>query len=311
MMLLTKDDAFESSGPISNDSSAHLMTTSQSTSQFSSAKHAQGAWNTKAISTRSPVLRSLIGFMSFKRALVDSLARQAFSASLILDVGCGKGAYAYWFLGRKPAAVVIGLDISCVALQEIKSQKKPGVFLAVCADAARMPFKPEVFDVVYSIDTLGHIPDINHSLDEVLRVAKPGARCAFHSECRDYQNRWPDKQLILANGKDIPAAYDGHVSLLLSSQLRDAYSRRFVLRTFYSPAGYLGWLLGYPEKYVPAFLKARRYLRVALCACFGIIKKIPLLGWCMRFVNICTNHLELALGLEGGGSCFAIVEKPR
>jgi SAM-dependent methyltransferase len=249
--------------------------------------------------------------MSFKRALVDALAKQTSGAPLVLDLGCGKGAYASWFFGRKPSAVIVGLDISIVALQAMRTHKKTRAVLAVCADAASMPFKPETFNAAYSVDTIGHIPDINHALDETLRVVRPGGRCAFHSECRDYQNRWPDKQLIKANGVDLPAEKDGHISLLLSSQLREAFLRRFLLRTFYSPAGYAGWLLGYPEKYSPAFARAHWYLFLILSMLSGFIKKIPVLGWCMRFVNICTNHLELALGLEGGGSCFSVLEKPR
>jgi SAM-dependent methyltransferase len=279
---------------------------SSSTREFSSDKHRRGEWNTRIVRGGNPIVRACCRYMSFKRALVDDLARTVSKQSLVLDLGCGNGAYGVWFGGRTDA-LVISLDWSFDALRSVrKRQPAP----AVCADATNLPFKSEVFGAAYSIDTLGHVGDIAAALNELLRTVVPGGRLAIHTECSDNQARWPHRQLIAALGSDTGAALDGHVSVWSSKKLREAFSRRFVLRALHSPAGYLGWLTGYPEKYLPAMIRAGWWPLLPLVWVFSFVKKIPILGWFLRLANITTNHLELALGLDGGGSCFAIMEKP-
>jgi hypothetical protein len=94
-----------------------------------------------------------------------------------------------------------------------------------------------------------------------------------------------------------------------SAALRALYVRRFHLETFFSPAGVLGWLLGYPEKYRPLFFQARFFVLAGLCGCMALVKKIPFAGWLLRLVNALGNRMELLVGLSGGGSCFAVLKK--
>lgn len=254
----------------------------------------------------NPVVRAFFRYMSFKRALVDDLAKTCTPQSLVLDLGCGNGAYGVWFHGRSPATVV-SLDWSFEAIRSVR-KRQPA--FAVCADATGLPFKSEVFDAAYSVDTLGHVGDIPAALNELLRTVRPDGRLSIHSECSDIQARWPDRQLDAVLGSDGLAALDGHISAWTSAQLRDAFTRRFTLRTIYSPAGYLGWLSGYPEKYLGAMLRAGWWPLLPLVWAFSFVKSLPVLGWLLRLVNVTTNHLELALGLNGGGSCFAFMERP-
>jgi SAM-dependent methyltransferase len=274
--------------------------------EFSSVKHRHGAWNTRAVAGRNPLVRALCRYMSFKRALVDDCAKTTPPHSLVLDLGCGTGAYLPWFSARTPS-VIVGVDWSLEALRLAHTR---GCAMAVCADATRLPFKPEIFDAAYSVDMLGHVLHIPAVLDELLRTVRPGARIAMHSECSDAQAHWPDRSLIARLGSDVVAERDGHCSVWSTVQLRDAYTRRFKVAALYSPAGLLGWLTGYPDKYLPAMVKAGWWLLIAPVWILSIVKNVPLIGWLMRFLNITTNHLEVALGLEGGGSCFALLEKP-
>jgi SAM-dependent methyltransferase len=180
----------------------------------------------------------------------------------------------------------------------------------VCADLASLPFKENVFEAIFSIDTLGHVADINSTLNEFSRTCSNGASLFLHSECADYRSRWPDKTLIARNGRDVPAKTDGHDHLRLSRDLYSLYSQRFHLVSFVNPAGYVCWLLGYPEKYLPAFSEAGWKLFRTVAWVFAAFKKTPVIGPAMRLANSFTNHAEVYFGLTGGGSCFAVLKKP-
>jgi SAM-dependent methyltransferase len=280
---------------------------------FNDAKHGAGDWDTKVLAYRSGMLRAAAGYVSAKRRGVDRLAKMAPNARLVLDAGAGSGAYSVWFLLRTPCTVV-SLDVSLTALRQITGThakaKAGGRVLPVCADLAALPFKQEVFDAVFSVDTLGHVASVSSVLDEFLRTCRPGSPLFLHSECSDYRNRWPDRMLMKKLGKDMPAEMDGHTRLLPSADLFMAYSRRFRVVWFDNPAGYFGWFMGYPEKYLPAFRQAglADFVRVLwLCAA---IKRAPVLGGLLRLTNAMTNHAETFFGFSGGGSCFALLKKP-
>lgn len=271
--------------------------------------HVSGRWQTTISSTGNPFIRLLWNFLSYKRKGISYLAAQATNAKHVLDLGAGNGAYSQWFLGRKSPVTITAVDWSFTGLQKIITSPK-GSCNRVCADIHNLPFKSQVFDTLFSIDTLGHVSHLNMVLDEVLRVTENGARLFLHSECSDYQYRWPDKHLIRKNKRDILAEQDGHFSLKTSALIHSLYQQRFHIRSFFSPAGILGWLLGYPEKYRLGFKQAHYHLLTGLTTLFASIKKIPVLGAALRFLNASTNHLELFFGLYGGGSCFSFLEKP-
>ncbi len=276
---------------------------------FSENHHRTGEWATKISSTRNPFVRALWNFYSYKRSGINTLASQSSDSELVLDLGSGNGVYSHWFIGRKPNCMLIDVDWSFEALKKIILPKK-GLIKRVCADIHYLPFKPEIFDSVFSVDTLGHVSNVEKVLDETLRVAKNGSKIFLHSECSNYRYRWPDSMLIRKNGKDVLAEIDGHYNLKTSASIHVLYSRRFYIKSFFSPAGIFGWIIGYPEKYHEGFKNAHLLFFTCLTAIFTIIKKIPVLGILLRFINALTNHFELFLGLHGGGSCFAFLEKP-
>ncbi|MBD3319684.1 MAG: methyltransferase domain-containing protein, partial [Chitinivibrionales bacterium] len=174
---------------------------------FAGKKHQRGEWNTRISPGLNPFVRSLWCFISFKREGVDRIAQSARIDSRILDCGSGNCAYAHWVLGRKNCTVV-AVDWSIVALRSCRKPAR-GRLLRVCADMNILPFKQQTFQLLYSIDALGHLDSPIDALDQIRRVAKPGALLFIHSECSDYRKRWPDRQLIRIHGEDIPAGLDG------------------------------------------------------------------------------------------------------
>lgn len=281
------------------------MPPSRELRSFSSLKHVDGKWNTASVCIRWNFLRRCATYMSFKRALIDKFSATLPPAARVLEVGCGVGAYARWIVCAKPTVAVIAIDWSIEALARIPPSTHTSLH-RVCADAHHLPFKTNSFDGAYSVDTFGHLHSICSALREIARTTRVNAPVAFHSECRDYRSRWPDAKLIAKLGSDMPAELDGHYFLHTSQRIQQLYAVCFCLSQFYSPAGVLGWLLGYPEKYRPAFVHAQWYGCTTLTLLCAMLKRLPLVGLILRFVNVTTNHLELRFNLTGGGSCFAL-----
>ena len=234
----------------------------------------------------------------------------------MLDAGSGTGAYGIWFASRTPGAQrrIVSVDVSFAAVIRAAGIAASNGFarsiMPVCADLHALPFRQQGFVAAFSIDTLGHVADVNKVLDELLRCTTDGASLFLHSECADYQRRWPDRMLIRKLGRDVPAERDGHAGLREARDLFTLYSRRFRIVSFVNPAGYLGWCLGYPEKYGPAFAAAGLRGGARILSLFASLKRHPVLGVAVRLVNAASNHLENYFGLTGGGSCFAHVKKP-
>lgn len=91
----------------------------------------------------------------------------------ILEIGCGQGFYTY-ILSKSKKNKVVGIDLS---KEDIKVAKKryPRVNFKVMS-AEDLNFKSEDFDIVYAIEVLEHVDDIEKTLDEIARVLKSGGK---------------------------------------------------------------------------------------------------------------------------------------
>ena len=96
------------------------------------------------------------------------------SKDSILDVGCAKGFMIFDFERLIPGISVRGVDISNYAIENAKLEvrKKCSV-----ANAKKLPFSDNSFDIVISITTLHNleIEDLKVSLNEIQRVSKRGS----------------------------------------------------------------------------------------------------------------------------------------
>lgn len=94
----------------------------------------------------------------------------------VLEIGCGLGTDGAQF--AKAGAVYTGVDLTEVSI--VLARKKfeltglPGEFRV--ADAEKLDFPGESFDLVYSHGVLHHTPDIEAAVHEIHRVLKPGGR---------------------------------------------------------------------------------------------------------------------------------------
>jgi len=107
----------------------------------------------------------------------EHIYRYVFAANLaenkaVLDVACGTG-YGVGYMTEKGAGEVVGVDISMVAVNYARERfGKDNKASFICADAIRLPFVENAFDIVVSFETIEHIRQYRKFLAECLRVLK-------------------------------------------------------------------------------------------------------------------------------------------
>ncbi len=111
-----------------------------------------------------------------RRALVKSLVNRyanGANGQTVLEIGCGTGATMKELESR---GLIVGMDISPLALGHCREK---GIDTVCAADAARLPYRDEQFDLVISVDVLEHLDDDVSALHEIRRVCKPGGVIIF------------------------------------------------------------------------------------------------------------------------------------
>ncbi|MDP9400806.1 MAG: class I SAM-dependent methyltransferase [Actinomycetota bacterium] len=116
----------------------------------------------------NPVVRRLMA--RFHRDLDELFARAA--PESLLDVGCGEGVLTHAWARRLDGRRVVGIDLDDPALHaEWRRRAAPNLEYRVMK-AERLPFADDEFDLATAIEVLEHVPDPEHSLQEMARVAR-------------------------------------------------------------------------------------------------------------------------------------------
>ncbi|MGH8597175.1 MAG: bifunctional demethylmenaquinone methyltransferase/2-methoxy-6-polyprenyl-1,4-benzoquinol methylase UbiE [Gammaproteobacteria bacterium] len=92
----------------------------------------------------------------------------------VLDLCCGTGDLALYFLRQNPSADVTGVDFTEEMLQVARSRSNRTRWMR--ADALNLPFPDNSFDVVSVGYGLRNLADIEKGLREILRVLRPGGK---------------------------------------------------------------------------------------------------------------------------------------
>ena len=117
----------------------------------------------------NPVVKRLMA--GFARSLAE-LFRTAGPRSL-LDVGCGEGVLTHQWAQRLKGRVV-GIDLEDPAIQaEWEKRRAPNLDYRIMK-AENLPFADDEFDVATAIEVLEHVPDPEHTVAEMARVARGG-----------------------------------------------------------------------------------------------------------------------------------------
>lgn len=94
----------------------------------------------------------------------------------VLEIGVGMGAdFLQWL---KAGAQATGIDLSATSIERARRRceltgYQPDLRIA---DAERLPFADNAFDVVYSYGVMHHSPDTEQCIQEAWRVLKPGGQ---------------------------------------------------------------------------------------------------------------------------------------
>jgi SAM-dependent methyltransferase len=108
----------------------------------------------------------------------------------VLEIGCGLGTDGAQF--AKAGADYTGVDLTGAAVELSRKHFKlfnlPGNFQT--ADAEKLDFADESFDLVYSHGVLHHTPDTAKAIREIHRVLRPGGRAIvmlYHRNSYNYR----------------------------------------------------------------------------------------------------------------------------
>lgn len=100
-----------------------------------------------------------------------------------VDIGCGTGGMSVQ--ARAEGALVTGVDVGCRLLEITRTK---GITSVVQADALRLPFADESFDVVISSECIEHTTDGRQAVTEMLRIVRSGGYVAL--TCPNRKWRW-------------------------------------------------------------------------------------------------------------------------
>jgi 2-polyprenyl-3-methyl-5-hydroxy-6-metoxy-1,4-benzoquinol methylase len=114
----------------------------------------------------NPVVKRLMA--NFEGTL-EELFRRAAPASL-LDVGCGEGVLTHQWAQRIDGRVV-GIDLDDPQLHAQWSGRQCPNLEYMVMKAENLPFADGEFDVATAIEVLEHVPDPEHTVSEMARVA--------------------------------------------------------------------------------------------------------------------------------------------
>ncbi|HXP16502.1 MAG TPA: bifunctional demethylmenaquinone methyltransferase/2-methoxy-6-polyprenyl-1,4-benzoquinol methylase UbiE [Terriglobales bacterium] len=98
-----------------------------------------------------------------------------------LDLCCGTGDMAFALLrrARNSAPAILGADFSHAMLQRARQKSAATALRWVEADALRLPFPGQHFDLVVSAFGFRNLANYDAGLGEIMRVLRPGGECGI------------------------------------------------------------------------------------------------------------------------------------
>lgn len=97
----------------------------------------------------------------------------------ILEVGCGRGGGLSYINRYLLPKSVTGVDLNKKAIQFCKKNYRENNNTFVQADAQKLPFDSNLFDIVLNVESSHRYPQVDVFLSEVYRVLKPGGILLF------------------------------------------------------------------------------------------------------------------------------------
>ena len=115
----------------------------------------------------NPVVKRLMGGF---HSTLDELWEKA-APSSVLDVGCGEAILTHKWAERLAPRRVVGIDLADPAIQAEWDKRRADNLDYRVMKAENLPFADGEFDVATAIEVLEHVPDPEHTVAEMARVA--------------------------------------------------------------------------------------------------------------------------------------------
>jgi len=149
-----------------------------------------------------------------------------------LEVGSGSGAIAAALLNRFPTLQITATDIDPrMVLAAGKRLAGYGDRASVVqADAAKLPFADDTFDLALSFLMLHHVGDWETALRELVRVVRPGGRILGCDVLHSRFLAWSER--TFGSGDERLITLDAFAAELSRLELRDWRSDRSPLHAF-------------------------------------------------------------------------------
>lgn len=116
-----------------------------------------------------------------------------------LSIGCGAGELERDVRRKNLCRAIVGVDISEGAIvsadQEAKKEGLEGISYTR-ADFNRLDLEPNCFDVVFFHQSMHHVAELEHCIDQVRRAMKPGAVLFLDEYIGPSRGEW-SKSLVM------------------------------------------------------------------------------------------------------------------
>lgn len=122
------------------------------------------------------------GVNSARREVLSRLNLQ--DNSVVLETGIGPGDNFRWMNSKAKNLVFFGIDIQKqMMIHSMRNLRKWKIEADLFrADAEELPFRDDMFDVVFHLGAINLFSDKKKAIDEMIRVAKPGTSIVIADE---------------------------------------------------------------------------------------------------------------------------------
>jgi ubiquinone/menaquinone biosynthesis C-methylase UbiE/uncharacterized protein YbaR (Trm112 family) len=162
----------------------------------------------------------------------------------VLEVSVGPGVNLPYLINRPDVGEVFGLDISIGQLQRCQSYvaKKGWDVDLFLGNGEQLPFRDESFEGVFHVGGINFFNDKKSAIDEMIRVAKPGARILIADEtekgARGYEKFIPGfRKSFGSHRKEIVAPIDLVPDEMCGKQVFDVWKGWLYCIEFMKPLG--------------------------------------------------------------------------
>jgi len=253
----------------------------------------------------NPLFRiySKVSYSQLRFDFFDGLMRRI-PCNNVLDLGCGGGNQLF----SHYAETIVGVDLSLTALKNA-AQIYDTVYHA---DATKLPFNDDTFELVVSADLFGHIPlDLKDNLfAEVHRVLKPGGYCIAVVEAdgenllttfaRKYSRLW--QRYFIEK--------DGHFGLELPPKVVHRFRQHhFAIRKLKKHYCDIYPTFGFLRRFDNEYVDHSGIVRMLVSICKGVERRRWLSLGVNFFIGIFVRPFDHFVDLKRATGLFVVAQK--